>query len=257
MVMRAMYVPYKSSGTMEKVTRPHRAALAAPRQKQAAQKAEQRLKESGATFTRDESGLITGVKFARTAATSELIALVRSLPFVRDVNLYETNVTDEGLAELKSLKRLNNLNLGFCQQLTDKSFDTLVTLKQLRVLNLGFCRRITPEGFARLNRIPHLLILNLSVTSFSDANVSALTNMSRLSILDIDNTPLTSAGIQSLAELKSLRALRMVGVNARDTDLDALSRVRTLRHLNLRDVPVSDDAIARFQKALPECTIKR
>jgi hypothetical protein len=63
--------------------------------------------------------------------------------------------------------------------------------------------------------------------------------------------------VEHILKLPKIRALRLVGLSITDAGLRKLSTIPTLRHINLRDVPVSDEAIAEFRKKRPGCVIKR
>src|SRR5271170_1713675 len=67
-----------------------------------------------------------------------------TLPFAFGLDLYGTQVTDAGLKDLKELKNLTLLNLGFTQ-VTDAGLKDLKELKNLTSLNLQDTK-VTDKG---------------------------------------------------------------------------------------------------------------
>ncbi len=101
----------------------------------------------------------------------------------RDANLslLGTNVTDETLVQLKSLKSLVGLNLRNT--------------------------RVTDKGLANLKGLENLISLNLAGTAVTDAGLSNLKDLSKLEYLNLYGTGVSDAGLSSLKGLKHLRAL--------------------------------------------------
>lgn len=254
MVMRAMYVPYKSPEQIERVTRPHRRALGQKLLSDA--NAATRLQKAGAKLGRDDSGNVTAVSLFRRSVKPDVLDDLAALANLVDLNLYESHVTDADLRLIGRLSSLRRLNLGVCPQITDAGVEQLLPLTKLEFLNLGFCRRITDEGFGKLSQLKNLETLNLSLTGLSDEALPALAGLSKLQTIDIDNTRVTDAGLQHLTKLTHLRSIRMVGVAATDRGLETLASL-PLRHIYLRDTGVTEAGIAAFRQARPQCLIKR
>jgi Leucine-rich repeat (LRR) protein len=70
------------------------------------------------------------------------------------------NITDSGLAYLKALPQLTQLDLGSCS-LTDAGLAHLKALSNLAILGLSYCNRITDAGLKHLRGLPRLQKLDL------------------------------------------------------------------------------------------------
>ncbi len=202
-------------------------------------------------------GHVVEVSLQSKKIADDDLAALHGLPHLETLNLYETPITDAGLRQLKSLKTLKSLNLGFCRNITDAGIKELKDLKELEFLNLGFCRKLTAEGFRVLPRFEKLRTLNLSITSFGDDQAELLPKLIHLENLDLDNTRVTDGGLTHVSKLKKLRYLRLVGTRVTDRGLETVAKLPNLRFLHIRDTFVSDSGVTAFQSALPKCRVIR
>lgn len=214
------------------------------------------LKQLGATIQRDDDGHVIAVSLQSKKIADDDLRHLTVLRHVEDVNLYETPITDVGLAHVRQMKTLRRLNLGFCRKLTDRGIEQLKPLEKLEFLNLGFCRKITDDGFTTLKHFKQLKTLNLSITSITDDRLKTVAQLKHLENLDLDNTQITDAGLARLANLKKLRYLRLVGTAVTDSGLKQLFGLKRLRFLYVRDTNVTDAGIRQLREALPQCSVK-
>lgn len=254
MVMRAMYVPFKSNEQVERASRVHRRALGQPTADE--DKAATRLEKRRAKITRNDAGDVTGIDLAGRVIDQDILADLSLIAGLTHLNLYQSNVTDAHLLTIGQLSGLRWLNLGVCPQVTDRGFESLLELRELEFLNVGFCRSLSAASFSKLNRFEKLEGLNLSLTSVTDESMPAIAELTELQTLDIDNARVTDAGLRHLTKLTHLRSLRLVGVDVTDAGLDALSEL-PLRHIYLRDTAVTEAGLGRFREKRPRCLIKR
>lgn len=99
-------------------------------------------------------------------------------------------VTDKGLKLLSELElnELENLTLGFNDDITDDGLEYLVKLKTIKWLGLG--------------HIPHI----------SDVGLLSISSMTGLEGLDLrDCTQITDAGLMELAKLRNIKFLILEG----------------------------------------------
>jgi hypothetical protein len=74
----------------------------------------------------------------------------------------------------------------------------------------------------------------------------------------LEQSDLTDAGMASIGGLRGLVYLSLDSTAITDTGLRHLEKMKGLQVLNLRRCPnVTDEGVARLQKALPECEIRR
>jgi hypothetical protein len=98
------------------------------------------------------------------------------------VDLSDTGVSDEGMKEVTSHRRLTNLNLQGLGKVTDASLKELAELERLQ-------------------------FLVLSGTGVTDATLRQLAGLERLQFLMLRKTAVTDAGIKELARCPSLKFL--------------------------------------------------
>jgi hypothetical protein len=117
---------------------------------------------------------------------------------------------------------------------TDALLGELCELRQ--VTQLIFYRSdLTDAGMAYVGDLRGLLYLSLSSTAITDTGLSRLKGSSALTGLDLEKCR-----------------------NLTDAGLEPLTRLSKLTYLDLRGCPnITDAGVARLQKALPKCEIKR
>jgi hypothetical protein len=88
---------------------------------------------------------------------------LRSLPKLplRALTLDNASITNEGLAILASIPRLEILLLNGCNQINDTCVDALLKLPALRKLYFNGCESLTDAGIIRLAELPHLKSLHV------------------------------------------------------------------------------------------------
>jgi uncharacterized protein (TIGR02996 family) len=128
-------------------------------------------------------------------------AVLARLTNLRELKLLWCDVTDEFLARLAHLERLEVLEVsGMHGRLTDEGLNSLRGLSQLRVLKLEEHPGITDAGLAHLARLNHLECLDLSQTGVSDGGLVHLRGVKGLECLVVCNTAVTEAGARVLSE---------------------------------------------------------
>ena len=140
---------------------------------------------------------------------------------VVEVRLAGTQVND--VAPLVSLTDLDRLILHDTEV---ADLAPLVNMAKLRRLDLT---GTSVDNLAPLEWLATLKTLDLQGTSVTD--ISPLSNLKNLSWLDLSDNPIS--------------------------DLTPLARLTKLESLNLIGTSVTDEEVARLQKALPNCKIRR
>lgn len=118
------------------------------------------------------------------------------------------NITDEGIAYLKSLPRLKKLHATYVGEgmLTDSSLRHLASLTGMESIALQG-NEFTDEGLVCLRNLTGLkeLYLGLGKTRFSDEAMIHLAELKNLEILDLQDTGVTDTGLSYLNFLSRLR----------------------------------------------------
>ena len=125
------------------------------------------------------------------------------------VGLFGTAVTDEELAELarsQALGAVRELNLGETR-ISDNGLACLRHLPEVNVLWLQYNKVVGDEGMEHVATLRELCSLDLQQTSVSDAGVARLVGLSQLRSLDLSGTRVTDGVIESLRKMPALRSV--------------------------------------------------
>lgn len=119
-------------------------------------------------------------------------------PYVRDLHLANTGITDEGLSHLKNIVGMRIFSLKSKWQSIDEQ-------KLLHEMahgqdGFGFEPEITDAGLAHLEDKKEMRELILNSTGITDAGLEHLRAMTHLQVLSVWNTGITDAGVQELAK---------------------------------------------------------
>lgn len=145
--------------------------------------------------------------------------------------LKETPVTDEGVAHLRTLRRLRFLSLEATQ--------------------------VTDAGLARLAEFPSLEVLDLARDPISDAGLVHIGKLVRLRGLGLAGTKITDAGLSHLAGLGNLTALHLAHTGISDAGLAHLHGLGRLQKINISDSRVTDGGVAALEAARPGIEVVR
>jgi hypothetical protein len=118
-------------------------------------------------------------------------------------------VTDRGIcAVARNLSKLQQLYLLRCSNITDVGIDMITTLPRLRKLDLGKCRGITNAALRNFSRLSTLTSLSLfKCTSIDELGFGSLTSLSSMHALDIGFTNISPISQTQLIKMSKLRYL--------------------------------------------------
>lgn len=201
------------------------------------------------------------------------------------LSLAHGEVTDNGLECLKSLANLRELVLYASADeglITDAGLAHLSQMKNLRLLSIGSNPKITDAGLQHIGDLTGLETLRISGWQITDAGLAQLKGLTNLKSLSIGRCPgITGSGLVHLQVATELNALRLwedgikgselrhlssfsklkrlwlADMQADCNDLEHLTELGNLEALSLPGMIVSDSAISRLQRALPDCRIRR
>jgi Leucine Rich repeat len=123
-------------------------------------------------------------------------------------------LTDRSFIAISTMFNLLRLDVNQCDQLTDDSLAQLKDLKDLSYLNIGWCRKITDKGLdsftlqgGRRDKLVELILARC--IAISNSGVEHLSRLSSLKRLDINGcNNISSAGLgKSLQHLRKLSVL--------------------------------------------------
>jgi hypothetical protein len=193
----------------------------------------------------------------------QMVALGR-LPHLEWAMLDRSEVTDEGLAHLRLMSRLEFLSLGSNVCITDRGLAHLQGLGRLETLIITSAR-IRGPGLAYLSGLARLKMLDLELTAPSDDDLAPLSRLKSLEDITLSGERLTDAGLAAFASMPNLREVsfrccRNPGITSAGmihfadhsrleklylcttsvTSIEHLKNLPMLKKLDLRDSPIDD-----------------
>lgn len=150
-------------------------------------------------------------------------------------------VTDKDLAMVTGLQHLLVLDLRGTQ-ITDDALAHLSDLPKIEQLYVG--------GSVVTDTEPTLFHAR-----FTDAAVDPLVELSTLKVLSLAKTDIGDDAVRQLPKLTNLQVLYLLGTNITDASLDALGQMTSLRELYLQETGVSPQGLEKLRAALPETEI--
>jgi hypothetical protein len=147
-----------------------------------------------------EFGSLDNVQFLGPQLSDDKLKVLKRVPHLRILTLTNTQVTDEGLAELKEFADLNCLYIA--------NID-LTKLVGPAAAHRNSLPRITGKGLASLKDLPNLQVVQLIGTSTTDQDLRHLSALTKLVFVDLKDTKVTNAGVAELSKaLPNCRVVR-------------------------------------------------
>ena len=166
---------------------------------------------------------------ANTHVGDRELAYLLELPCLEGLGLRDTPTTDAGMVVVGKITSLEVLSLS--AGVGDEGLEQLKGLKKLRWLSTGD-RGVTDKGLEYLAGLTNLEYLGLEGAQVSDAGLVYLRNMSKLKKLRLYGTPVTEKGFVHLESLKNLEELYVLyGVT--ETGLTTLSKLASLKNITV------------------------
>lgn len=182
------------------------------------------------------------INLRHTAITNDaIVSLVCGKAHtLRQLNLANTEVSDEALAECLPQSQLNNLSL-MDTGITDDACKELADCEWLADLRLDLTD-VTDDGVRDLTNCAHLHSLELFKTKITDTSLVWLSD-TNVDYLGIGCTSITDAGIPALSDFPALRSLDLQGTLLTDRGLRFLSSAANLSRLHLEHSKISNAGI--------------
>jgi RNA polymerase sigma factor (sigma-70 family) len=161
----------------------------------------------------------------------DLATVVKELPNLQVLLLFNTKTTDAGVKHLAGLKNLRVLGLEGAS-FTDKALEELTKLPApLDTLRIGGSK-ITNNGFSAVGELKALRVLRVTWSSIDKTGLAALAKLDTLEAIEIigESTDEDIAALKGAANLKAVR-LHFSKLGAKG--IEALAKVEKLEHVTL------------------------
>lgn len=173
------------------------------------------------------------------------------------LDLRGTDITDEGIEKLRSIKTLRTLVLEDCQKIGHRGFKALSTLDNLEVLSLRNTR-VSDVDVEALLPLKEMKLLYISKSeAITDRAVDTVLKFEQLISLRIGSTSLTKAGIEKLQKHPNLSFLGLRDRSMRFKRLMLRQRILRKRSRRVRKSVNSVNSVRRLfavtRPVLPGC----
>ena len=194
---------------------------------------------------------LTVLEISAPLITDEALIHIQRKRKLRELTLYETEVTGRGLKGLRGIP-LEKLVLAG-PTITDETLEGLEVFPDLRKLIIAETA-VTDVGLAHLKHVPRLEKLFIAKCPVSDSGMSTLQQLMHLHELDLEDLAITDRGIAPLAALPRLRNLSVAGTQATEAGLLAFRNTPALEYLDIGRQPDSE-TVKRVSGFLPGCRV--
>jgi hypothetical protein len=171
----------------------------------------------------DDFVRIVDVNLKETLANDEDLKLLAPLSHLRELRLWGTDITDDGLKHLRAH--------------TDLVFLSLVDT------------RVTNEGLRHLSGMINLERLYLRRTDVSDAGLAHLSTLTNLGHLSLVHTQVAGDGLVHLGKMAKLERLYLRDTGLGDQGLAHVMDFAQLKHVSLARTAVTEGAIKTLRES--------
>jgi hypothetical protein len=179
---------------------------------------------------------------------------VRRLENTRTVNLRNSEVSDDDLKVIASLRSVENF-VAESGNLSAEGIGYLGKMKNLKSLSLTSID-MTDGQLSTLHIFPELQSLFLSDTGISDVDLAKIIELPNLKMLELShNDRITGSGLKRLQPTEKLTYLSLSSSGITDDSLENLKNFPNLRSLFLADTPISDDGLTHLQGLIQLSTL--
>lgn len=165
------------------------------------------------------------------------------------VTMAGEKIGDAELAKLAGLPEIRELNLRD-SSITNEGLKTIAQLKSLRQLEL---RGTKISDVSPLAALPELEALSASFSEVRETNFESLQQFPKLRSFGAAGLKITDSGVAVLAKLSNLKALTINGAILSENGLQPLQGMKGLKVLSIKDCQCNPADVAALKTALPEC----
>ncbi len=195
------------------------------------------------------------MNFCKQMDDDTLNVVAKNMPNLRRLQLYGTDITDDGVSHLQQLSNLKFLLLSGVH-LTDVCVMYLSSFTQLQDLCIINAPQISGDYMEESLECMKLKTINLEFTSCTDESLQALTKFTELEDIRIGGTQITDEGVKKIfgdnaASFKKLQVLFLNSTKVTDASVDVLLKnLPSLTTLDITHTNISAAGSAKVSDAL-------
>jgi len=188
---------------------------------------------------------VTSVLCEVSSGDYAFFAHLRSFPRLRELTIYYSEIADGNLVHLKQLGELVQLSLGGDGYITDAGIAQLKGLTKLEDLDL-YGTGISDGCAATLSELKQLRSLRLSKTKIGDIALKEIGKLNNLEKLWLHQTQVTDSGLKHLTGLRRLKVLWLPR-SITNAGLKDVGLLTSLNVLVLSGSKINDDGLKHFR----------
>ena len=182
----------------------------------------------------DKHGNITNISWTSAATDRSEFPRVERLRHMRGITL-SGHFSDDDLSHIEGFREIEAIDLSRTD-VTDMGLAHLRSLTKLRVLYLAECKGVTDAGIAQLGGLVELERLYLRETPIHGEGFKSLQGLKKLRFMDLAYTGIDNDSLPIIAKLTALDDLNITATRVTDEGLPRLKPLTRLRYLWVGDM---------------------
>jgi internalin A len=180
------------------------------------------ITSAGGSVSRNAAGQVTSINFRASWVTDADLRGLAKFPALTALDLSLTRVTDQGMQELRGLPGIVDLNLRFAEYVTDEGLAAIKSWRKLKRLVLHGTK-VSDTALEHIAAISTIETLDLGSVMLTDVALERLTALPNLKELTIGGNELGDAGLQALRQMPGLTYLDLSGRQGTDSNVWVIS----------------------------------
>ena len=199
---------------------------------------------------------VRGLMLTHVPLSEDSLAVLGRLPRLENIGWWFGSSPPAPALEMATrLTNVRNLSLWHTKAIGDEEIRLIARMTGLRHLSV-VSTGVTDAGLVHLAGLPNLEMLTLDGTAITDAGLATLATFPRLKSLNLGETAVTDQALAQLLKFKNLESLQLYRTAISDGAIEMLMQLKSLRSLSLEGSKVSADGKAQVHRALVGCVVE-
>lgn len=207
---------------------------------------------AGVAYQEQANG-ITSIDLDHCNDLDAILPLLKEIPEVEYLSISTRRFTNNHAVHLADLHNLRDLNL-YRSNIGDEGLKHLLGLKKMRWIPMGETK-VTDAGLKIISGMTQLEYVGVRGDDVTDAGLVHLKGLTNLTGLYLGETKITDDGLKHLAPLTGLKEIYLHTTGITDAGLEHLANFKDLRYLYLSKTKTTEAGRARLKEALPDLTV--